>query len=344
MASQDAILRAIDHVTAEVVPVPRAERRMRGPGRPETLGVKTVRRMRGVLDKKNSVGVGMGYRIKGGKPTKELCLQVYVVKKVDDESRLKAEELVPETVITKRGEAVPTDVIEVGVIRPEALVTRKPIQPGYSIGHVNVSAGTFGALVTKGKAYAALSNSHVLAASGKGKKGDKILYPGKADGGHNPGDVVGTLTAFKKFKTGGAYVNTIDAAVAKFAKSRLKDVRSDIKNLGVPKGTTTAKLDMQITKTGRTTATTKGKVVGLAARLQINYPGVGLVGFRDQVFCTRYSKPGDSGSLVLEKKTKKAVGLHFAGGAKGSFFNPIGPVLKGTGARLVTKAVKTGTK
>jgi hypothetical protein len=237
-------------------------------------------------------------------------------------------------------EAVTTDVIEVGRVIPEKLVTRNPIQPGYSIGHVNVTAGTFGALVTRGRAYGALSNSHVLAAAGKGKNGDVVLYPGKADGG-KPADRVAKLARFRPFKAGGAYVNTVDAAVATFDKAVLKRVRSEIKNLGVPKGTIRkATLGMAITKTGRTTATTKGKVIGVAARLQINYPGVGLVGFRDQVLCTRYSKPGDSGSLVLEQKSKKALGLHFAGGPGGSFFNPIETVLRAMGAKLVTKSVK----
>jgi hypothetical protein len=80
-------------------------------------------------------------------------------------------------------------------------------------------------------------------------------------------------------------------------------------------------------------------VIGLAARLRIQYTGVGKVGFRDQVLCTRYSKPGDSGSLVLDKKTKRAVGLHFAGGPKGSFFNPISEVLRALRIVLVKKSI-----
>ena len=59
----------------------------------------------------------------------------------------------------------------------------------------------------------------------------------------------------------------------------------------------------------------------------------------NQVLCSRYSSPGDSGSLVVDKKTKRAVGLHFAGAPHGSVFSPIGEVLKALGAQLVTRKI-----
>ncbi len=330
MASRAAILRAIAMITE--------------PGLKISARLPEMELARTVVDKRNTVGVGMGYRIRNGKVTNEVVLQYYVQKKRRARELPAAEAVPPKLEVA--GEAVPTDVIEVGKVVPEKLATRKPLQPGHSIGHVNVTAGTFGALVTKGKAYHALSNSHVLAQSGKAQKGDKILYPGKADGGKSPADVVGKLSTVKKFTTGGAYVNVIDAASAALDAKAIaaKGLKADIKGLGIPKGMTKAKLGMQVTKTGRTTGTTTGKVIGIAARLQINYP-VGLVGFRDQVLCTRYTEGGDSGSLVLDKKTKKAVGLHFAGSpGKSSFFNPIDRVLSGLGVKLVTKAVSTKAK
>ncbi|MBI4279115.1 MAG: hypothetical protein HY660_11730, partial [Armatimonadetes bacterium] len=84
-----------------------------------------------------------------------------------------------------------------------------------------------------------------------------------------------------------------------------------------------------------------GKVRDVNFRFVLDYgKGVGQVGFKDQVLCTRYTKPGDSGSLVLDKKTMRAVGLHFAGASGGSVFNPINQVLKAMGVKLVTKAGK----
>ncbi|MEK6320694.1 MAG: hypothetical protein AABN33_03310 [Acidobacteriota bacterium] len=53
----------------------------------------------------------------------------------------------------------------------------------------------------------------------------------------------------------------------------------------------------------------------------------------------KYTKPGDSGSLVLDQKTGRAVGLHFAGANSGSVFSPIDDVLNALGVKLVTKSI-----
>lgn len=50
---------------------------------------------------------------------------------------------------------------------------------------------------------------------------------------------------------------------------------------------------------------------------------------------------GDSGALVLEKSTLKAVGLHFAGAERGNVFNPIENVLSTLHVELAGCARKT---
>lgn len=140
-------------------------------------------------------------------------------------------------------------------------------------------------------------------------------------------------------------VNKADCAIAVPIPDKMADVIAEIEDLGLPKGTLKPKRGMKVTKSGRTTGTTKAEVRDVNFRMTLNYPnGVGTVGFLDQVFCTRYTDGGDSGSLVLEEKTKKAVGLHFAGypdahGVKGSVFSPIQDVLKGLNVKLVTKPI-----
>src|SRR5262249_30154147 len=97
---------------------------------------------------------------------------------------------------------------------------------------------------------------------------------------------------------------------------------------------------MKVVKVGRTTNKTTGTVRDVHFRFTLDYDDLGKsVGFMDQVFCTRYSKPGDSGSLVLDEATGKAVGLHFAGANGGSVFNPIDKVLEALKVSLVTKAI-----
>jgi hypothetical protein len=96
---------------------------------------------------------------------------------------------------------------------------------------------------------------------------------------------------------------------------------------------------MKIVKVGRTSGKTVGVIRDVHFRFIFNYKGLGQIGFLHQVLCTRYSSPGDSGSLVLESRTRRAVGLHFAGAPQGSVFNPITAVLRTLGARLVTRSV-----
>jgi hypothetical protein len=344
MASEESLIRALDLLTV----APQAEiESLSAAARPH------ARNMRRVVDTKNVVAVGISEKVSAGGPTGTLALTFYVDRKLPL-SKMKADAAVPPAVPESlSGPAlIPTDVVAVGKPRLEAvkdlknpLATRKPLQPGFSIGHVKVTAGTFGAVVTRDGKFLILSNSHVLANSGLGKKGDKILYPGDADGGEAPADIAAKLFDFVKFKVGNDFLNRVDAAVALPLDDRLGDLTSEIKGLFIPKGTAKAARDMEVVKVGRTTGQTKARVRDVNFRLVLNYPGVGLVGFLDQVFCTRYTNGGDSGSLVIDTGTGKAVGLHFAGfpdkhGVMGSVFNPIDEVLKALEVKLLTKAVK----
>lgn len=60
----------------------------------------------------NVVGVATGIRVKGGKPTGEPCVVVFVQKKVARD-KLKNDELIPGKI-----DDVPVDVVEVGKIEP----------------------------------------------------------------------------------------------------------------------------------------------------------------------------------------------------------------------------------
>ena len=53
------------------------------------------------------------------------------------------ESQVPESI-----DGVPTDVVEVGMLQPLTFNARvRPALPSYSIGHFNITAGTFGCVV-----------------------------------------------------------------------------------------------------------------------------------------------------------------------------------------------------
>jgi len=91
---------------------------------------------------------------------------------------------------------------------------QRPLLPGISVGHIEVTAGTLGCFVTRsdssGKAMI-LSNNHVLANENNAKKGDLIIQPGRVDRGQQPRDAVGRLFRFVRLKKRG---NAIDAAIA----------------------------------------------------------------------------------------------------------------------------------
>lgn len=188
MASEATLERCLDMVTRASAPQIESLRPV------AASHAKTIRR---IFDSPNVVAVGIAEKVSHNKPTGTLALTFYVERKVPL-SKLRADRAIPPTIPESLSgpEAVPTDVVVLGKIRPEINATRRPIQPGNSIGHIRVTAGTLGAIVNKGRQIHLLSNSHVLADSGQGKKGDDVIYPGAADGGSEPSDVVAKLAVF----------------------------------------------------------------------------------------------------------------------------------------------------
>ena len=93
---------------------------------------------------------------------------------------------------------IQTDVIEVGDIVAQAYDQwARPTLPGDSIGHFNITAGTFGCMVRRKGTNDPfmLSNNHVFADTNKANIGDPILQPGPHDGG-TADDLIGYLKDF----------------------------------------------------------------------------------------------------------------------------------------------------
>lgn len=289
-------------------------------------------------------GLGIAKRITAGKETDELALKVYVERKLP---KSECSNLAPSMIrIAGLSQKIPTDVEEIGKVAVEPNTSRvRPAVPGFGVGHLKVSVGTFGCLVRqKGDKTGLyiLSNSHILANQGVASVGDVIIQPGRADGGKAPKDVIAKLTDWIAFQfTPLTFPNLVDAAIAKVKSPKL--VTSAIRLIGVPKGVSRVlRRGMRVQKTGRTTDYTQGIIRDVNYRLPLRYKkpggGTGRAGLRDQILCTRYTDGGDSGSAVLNMQ-KKVVGLHFAGSSSTSIFNRIGHVLDLLGIDVVTKAV-----
>ncbi|HUQ16014.1 MAG TPA: CARDB domain-containing protein [Gemmatimonadales bacterium] len=243
--------------------------------------------------------------------------------------------------------------------RTDPTTRLRPAPIGFSVGHPAITAGTIGAKVLDqaGNAYI-LSNNHVLANANSAQLGDAALQPGTIDGGVDPADRLGTLSAFEPLQLalGGYGVtppsNWIDAAIA------LVPVPSDLSNstpldgYGVPNTAIYGDADanrtidnigsaigLGVQKYGRTTMLTQGQVSEVNVTIDVCYDIFCLfVGrFYDQIgiCCAAFSGGGDSGSLIVTTGAgKNPVGLLFAGGGNRTFANRIDRVLNRFGVSI----------
>jgi hypothetical protein len=284
----------------------------------------------------NVVGVGVGEKVTSGQPTGVLAVKFFVRVKYRDADVAKADRL-PESI-----DGLPVDIEETGVFRSFALPNPKtkirPAQPGSSIGFEIpggqfVMAGTFGAVVKKGSQLFILSNNHVLADENQLPVGAAIFQPGLLDHGNAATDRIASLSAFIALNPAG---NKVDAAIAKVDASAL--VKKDVLFIGPPKGTAKAAMDMSVHKFGRTTSYTVGKITSVDTDVTVGYE-TGDFTFASQIIIqglagASFSNAGDSGSLILQRVTNKAVGLLFAGSASHTIANHLSDVLKALKVKL----------
>lgn len=304
----------------------------------------------------NIIGVGQGNKWVRGKDTGEKAL-VILVKKKYLRKDLQREQIIPQKV-----DDILTDIIEVGDIRffNGRTEFQRPCQPGMSIGHYKVSAGTLGAIVKDRDSGdpLILSNNHVLAnlsdgSDGNCQIGDSILQPGLFDGG-DLSNTIATLARYAplyhevitpkcciakyfehalnfwiaKFKPQyrikvirqSEKFNLVDCAVAKPINSEL--IQSDILEIGAIGGVKNPEVAMLVKKSGRTTGLTYSIILATDVTVKVFMTDREYGIFSDQIIAGPMSMPGDSGSLVLSEDNY-AVGLLFAGSEQVTIINHI---------------------
>ena len=209
-----------------------------------------------------------------------------------------------------------------------------------------------------------LSNNHVLANTSNGKDnrskpGDPILQPGVLDNGKPERDIIGKMWRFVPIysladnsgcpiariaKRGAARLlsfflrdmdglkfyreisreNVVDAAVARPLNEEL--IESYVLGLGEITGPGEVKVGQTVRKSGRTSGVTEGKVRAVDVTIRVNIGKGSQAIFTDQVLTDMLSKPGDSGSIVLDENNR-AVGLLFAGSNNMTLFNRFSRVM-----------------
>ena len=279
----------------------------------------------------NVVGTGVGEKFVDGVPTGEPAILVFVEKKYSEQGIIRkysSDELVPQAL-----SSVPTDVIEVGKIRKHFKNKVRPLVPGYSVGHGDITAGTMGGFFRdKDGDLVVLSNNHVLANENAAKAGDLIFQPGPIDSSNDRtfrgwtdplADLpyFATLKNFVKInKTG----NTQDSAIATIPKQFIDMglVSGVYPTIGKrASGWAVAKVGDQLQKCGRTTDYTTGRVLALHSTFTIGYD-FGDAEFNECIVTTNMSKPGDSGSVIFDLNMN-AMALLFAGSNKVTLANPM---------------------
>jgi hypothetical protein len=317
---------------------------------PAAAATRTLTATASPTPTQNVVGIGIGEKISDGKATGVMAVKFLVQIKYP-ENQLDTKNILPKAI-----DGIPTDVEQVGLFRafPAAAAARRavaapvmpnprtkfrPAQPGCSIGFKDPNnqfkmAGTFGAVVKYGQDLFVLSNNHVIADENQLPTGAAIFQPGLLDNGNPHTDQIAALTRAIKLRPG--VFNKVDAAIAKVLKKSL--VTNSILFIGAPKGTTKAKIDMTVHKFGRTTSYRAGRVTSIATDVVVQY-STGNFTFADQIIIVGFngqpfSASGDSGSLILERATNKAVGLLFAGSATHTIANHISDVLTALRVKL----------
>lgn len=310
---------------------------------PHVSGFRALAVASGAEPEQNVVGVGVGEKLEGDKPTGVLAVKFFVRRKYA-ENELSKKEMLPKSV-----DGMPVDVEESGLFRafarrkkapkaqggsplPNPKARFRPAQPGSSVGFKFpppsnlIMAGTFGALVKDSSGTYILSNNHVLADEGQLAPGADIFQPGLLDGGKPGTDKVAKLTRFIPFQP--TMFNQVDCAIAKGNSASL--LSNSILHIGPPAGKAAAAIDMRVHKFGRTTSYTVGHIISIATDVTVGYDS-GSFKFENQIIIVgdggQFSAAGDSGSLILDRQTNKAVGLLFAGSNTHTIANHIDKVL-----------------
>ena len=291
----------------------------------------------------NVMGIGLGRKLVKGKLTDVPCVRFYVERKLDKQAISK------EFMLPQRIGQVATDVIASGRFWAYAGASKersllRPARPGCSIGFAftgaqsgNIMAGTFGAVVESGGKRFILSNNHVLAHENALPLGSTIFQPGLLDKNTPQTDKIGKLSKFVTLET--ANPNHVDCAIAEILENNLVSptVMPKVNKLksGQP---VVATVGMRVEKTGRTTGYTSGTIRDISANVKVGYD-LGTLTFEDQIIIVggtkSFSDAGDSGSLIVEQKSKRPVGLLFAGSDSHTIANHIEDVLQQLNVSIV---------
>lgn len=302
--------------------------------------IRRLRRMPGV------VGFGLGRRTKNKQARREICLKVYVERKVDP-GELRRSVIVPAKIFLPWANVtVSVDVEETGLIEPAFGTTPQilnSIEGGRSIRHKTGTPGTLGCLAldqTKQDRMCILSCNHVIANSGFAQVGDEVLL---ADSPNQP--IVAKLLSWNTFDFSPDGAN-VDAAVADPINPA--DFSRNIRGIGTPQGirswdslTADVENGESIRMSGGASGLVNGRLAGKHFHFAPSYNDPNAAGqrrpanFVNQLLCSFPVQGGDSGSVVLDRSGNVIGQIHHRT-AEGGIASPIEDVLNALNLRIAT--------
>jgi hypothetical protein len=259
------------------------------------------------------VGVDYGVVYKGNAPLKTRGIRFHVARKRP------LDELPPEHVIPSRMADLRCDVVEACYsLQGNPRAVCDPIQPGVSVGNLqHATTGTMGLAVRdrQSQMNGMLSNWHVLCGSRDAKAGEQISQPGPLHLGTQPARVAAVLERWLQLDLG------CDAALALLAPGIVTNQSLFDSRIAVT-GIESPRVGMRLEKFGAVSLLTHGIIDGVEGSYQVDYAEYGdqsrwMDGFRIVADSSQpesdVSLAGDSGAVWIDRDTRKAVALHFAG-------------------------------
>ncbi|MCG8683468.1 MAG: cell wall hydrolase [Desulfobacterales bacterium] len=283
----------------------------------------------------NIVGFGLGTRTTNGERLSDWTIKVYV------EHKLPAARLsnpVPSLIyVPGFDRPLPMDVEPIGRPRAQGIP-----RIGTALRGATGAVGSLAGIVKSDEGYFMLGNAHIFGFHDTAPAGEKGIFIYDKTSGMN-GDRIGSFERAPLLDSSGIPNNNVDVALGRIESDRV-GARLPGSRLVLPAGITHTAFEnsTEVTAFGAMSNIRSGTILDTTWRGTLDYSAIkagwNRVGFFDCVLCDPISRPGDSGALVLNKRTRKILGL-IIGGEEGqhSIYCKIGNVMDQLGVTPLTR-------
>lgn len=305
------------------------------------------------LSRYNALDITIGLKERKGELTDEVCFKFWVADKIAVE-KLSTDNIIPLAVGGVHTDVKKEEPFEALSYLGEGRL--RPIKMGSSIGNITITAGTAGFLYKRSGQHYILTNAHVAAEDPFKYVKDQIVrnvQPGAYHQGKDPEDYCGKMRymflLFNRNKSNptvavglnedgtfvqSGYINTVDAALIKLEVEGVKDI-IDLPNAPRIKEAVPELGDEVVMSSWKMGGVSEGVVTDLGKSSLVTYGDGKTALLRDLIVVSKMGEPGTSGSGVLRKKDKAAIGLNFAGNSTNNLICSIQHINAGFSGEVV---------